>query len=139
MPQFTLPEYAALLTRTFTPRFPRDDRPRAVSDTNDKGEETLEFILPHPKDGRFSASLTVSERKGIAGTCALRFGQAEVASALDPEEAIAAIEEVVHKTALRVNDGDGVVFKSYIAPDALWKNAMHIYESDDRFVPPTGR
>lgn len=57
----------------------------------------------------------------------------------DPDGYIAAIEEVVHKTALRVNDGDGVVFKSYIAPDALWKNAMHIYESDDRFVPPTGR
>ena len=57
----------------------------------------------------------------------------------DPEGYIAAIEDVVHKTALRVNDGDGVVFKSYIAPDALWKNAMHIYESDDRFVPPTGR
>ena len=95
MPQFTLSEYAALLTRTFTPRFPRDDRPRAVSDTNDKGEETLEFILPHPEDGRFSVSLTVSGRKGFAGTCALRFGQAEVASALDPEEAIAAIEEVI--------------------------------------------
>ncbi|MBQ4111792.1 MAG: hypothetical protein IJD38_03235 [Clostridia bacterium] len=62
MPQFTLPEYAALLTRVFTPRFPRDDRPRTVSDTNDKGEETLEFILPHPEDGRFSVSLTVSGR-----------------------------------------------------------------------------
>lgn len=95
MPQFTLPEYAALLTRTFTPRFPRDNRPRAVSDTTDKGEETLEFILPHPEDGRFSVSLTVSERKGFAGTCTLRFGQAEVASALDPEVAVAAIEEVI--------------------------------------------
>ena len=88
MPQFTLPEYAALLTRTFTPRFPRDNRPRAVSDTTDKGEEILEFILPHPEDRRFSVSLTVSERKGFAGSCALRFGQAEVASALDPEEAM---------------------------------------------------
>ena len=95
MPQFTLPEYAALLTRTFTPRFPRDNRPRAVSDTTDKGEETLEFILPHPEDGRFSVSLTVSGRKGFAGTCTLRFGQAEVASALDPEVAVAAIEEVI--------------------------------------------
>ena len=95
MPQFTLPEYAALLTRTFTPRFPRDNRPRVVSDTTDKGEEILDLILPHPEDGRFSVSLTVSERKGITGTCALRFGQAEVASALEPEEAIAAMEEVI--------------------------------------------
>ena len=95
MPQFTLTEYAALLTRTFTPRFPRDNRPRAVSDVTDKGEETLEYILPHPEDGRFSVSLTVSERKGFAGTCTLRFGQAEVASALDPEVAVAAIEEVI--------------------------------------------
>lgn len=95
MSQFTLPEYAALLTRTYTPRFPRDNRPRVVSDTTDKGAEILDLTLPHPEDGRFSVSLTVSERKGFAGTCALRLGQAEVASALDPEEAMAAIEEVI--------------------------------------------
>lgn len=95
MPQFTLPEYAALLTRTFTPRFPRDDRPRAVSDVTDKGEETLEFILPHPEDGRFSVSLTAHSQRGAVAFCDLRFGQAEVASRLDPEEAISAIEEVI--------------------------------------------
>ena len=95
MPQFTLPEYAALLTRTFTPRFPRDNRPRVVSDTTDKGAEILDLTLPHPEDGRFSVSLTVSGRKGFAGTCTLRFGPAEVASALDPEVAVAAIEEVI--------------------------------------------
>ena len=66
-----------------------------MKSSTDKGEETLEFILPHPEDGRFSVSLTVSERKGFAGTCTLRFGQAEVASALDPEVAVAAIEEVI--------------------------------------------
>ena len=95
MPQFTLPEYAALLTRTFTPRFPRDDRPRAVSDTTDKGEETLEFILPHPEDGRFSVSLTAHTLRGAVAFCELRFGQAEIASRLDPEVAVAAIEEVI--------------------------------------------
>ncbi len=95
MPQFTLPEYASLLTRTFTPRFPRDNRPRAVSDTTDKGEETLEFILPHPEDGRFSVSLTAHSQKGLVSFCELRFGQAEVASRLDPEDAMAAMEEVI--------------------------------------------
>lgn len=95
MPQFTLPEYAALLTRTYTPRFPRDDRPRAVSDVTDKGEETLEFILPHPEDGRFSVSLTAHSQRGAVAFCDLRFGQAEIASRLDPEEALAAIEEIL--------------------------------------------
>ena len=95
MPQFTLTEYAALLTRTFTPRFPRDNRPRAVSDTTDKGEEILEFILPHPEDRRFSVSLTAHSRQETVTFCELRFGQAEVASRLDPEEAMAAIEEIL--------------------------------------------
>ena len=95
MPQFTLPEYAALLTRTFTPRFPRDNRPRAVNDTTDKGEEILEFILPHPEDGRFSVSLTAHSRQQTVTFCELRFGQAEMASRLDPEESLAAIEEIL--------------------------------------------
>ena len=95
MPHYTPEEYASLLTRTFTPRFPRENRPRAVTDTTDKGETVLEFILPHPEDGRFSVSLSACERKGVVGVCSLRFGQAEVASALDPEEAIAAMEEIV--------------------------------------------
>lgn len=95
MPQYTPEEYAAPLTRTYTPRFPRDSRPRVVSDTTDKGEAVLEFLLPHPEDGRFSVSLTASTRKGYVSTCALRFGQAEIASLLKPEEAISAIEEIL--------------------------------------------
>ena len=95
MPQFTLPEYAALLSRTYTPRFPRDNRPRVVSDTTDKGAEILDLTLPHPEDGRFSVSLTAHTLRGAVSFCDLRFGQAEVASRLDPEEALAAIEEIL--------------------------------------------
>lgn len=93
--QFTLEEYASLLTRTFSPQFPRDNRPRAFTDTTEKGEEVLEFILPHPSDGRFSVSLTVSTARGYVTTCVLRFGQAEVASALSPEDALSAIKEII--------------------------------------------
>ena len=95
MPQFTLPEYAALLTRTFTPRFPRDNRPRLVSDTTDKGAEILELVLPHPENRRFSVSLTAHTQRDAVAFCELRFGQAEVASRLDPEEALAAMEEIL--------------------------------------------
>ena len=95
MPQYTPDEYAALLTRTYVPRFPRDNRPRAVSDVTDKGEPILEFILPHPESGRFSVSLTAHATKGAVIYCELRFGQAEVASRLDPEEALEAIEEIL--------------------------------------------
>lgn len=92
---YTLEEYASLLNRTFTPLFPRDNRPRTVTDTNGKGEEVLEFILPHPDDGRFSVSLQVNSFHTHVSTCSLRFGQAEVASKLEPEEAISAINEVI--------------------------------------------
>ena len=95
MPSYTPEEYAALLTRTYTPRFPRDNRPRSVTDTTDKGEEILEFLLPHPGDGRFSVSLTAHTQRGSVAFCALRFGQAEIASRLDPEEAMAAMEEIL--------------------------------------------
>ncbi len=95
MSQYTLEEYAALLTRTYVPRFPRDNRPRVVNDTTDKGEEILEFILPNPENGRFSVSLTAHTQKGSVSFCALRFGQAEVASRLDPEEALSAMEEIL--------------------------------------------
>lgn len=58
----------------------------------------------------------------------------------DPEGYIKAIEDVVTKTARHINDKDATIpFKSYIATAALWKNAMWLYESDDRFIPPTGR
>ena len=93
--QFTLDEYASLLIRTFSPDFPRDNRPRTVKDTTEKGADVLEFILPHPADGRFSVSLTVSAARGYVTTCALRFGQAEVASALNPEDALPAMKEII--------------------------------------------
>ena len=95
MPHYTMEEYAALLTRTYVPRFPRDSRPRLVSDTTDKGEEVLDLILPHPANGRFSISLTAHSQRGMAAFCGLRFGQAEIASRLAPEEAMAAIEEIL--------------------------------------------
>ena len=95
MPHYTMEEYASLLTRTYIPRFPRDNRPRLVSDTTDKGEEILDLVLPHPANGRFSVSLTAHSQRGSVAFCDLRFGQAEIASRLDPEEALAAIEEVL--------------------------------------------
>ena len=95
MAQYTISEYAALLTKTYAPRFPRDSRPRAVTDVTDKGEEVLEFILPHPEEGRFSVSLLAFPYRDAVSFCSLRFGQAEVASRLDPEEAFSAIEEII--------------------------------------------
>ena len=57
----------------------------------------------------------------------------------DPEGYIAALEDVVRRTGEHVNDGAGVAFKSYISPCALWKNAMWLYKSEERFTPPSGR
>ena len=95
MPQYTIQEYATLLTRTYAPRFPRDDRPRTVTDVTDKGEEVLEFILPNPAEGRFSVSLQARTYRECVSECALFFGQAEVAGRLDPDEAIAAMDVIL--------------------------------------------
>ncbi|MBQ3507500.1 MAG: hypothetical protein IJA91_03020 [Clostridia bacterium] len=100
--QYTLDEYASLLNRTFTPFFPRDNRPRAITDTTDKGAEILEFILPHPEDKRFSVSLRVNSYNAHVSTCSLRFGQAEVASTLTPEDALSAIEEIIEDRIVAV-------------------------------------
>jgi hypothetical protein len=100
--QYTLEEYAALLNRTFTPRFPKDSRPRIVTDKTDKGAEILEFILPHPEDGCFSVSLQVNSCNSHVSTCSLRFGQAEIASSLTPEDAPAAIEEIIEDRIVAV-------------------------------------
>ena len=102
MPQYTPEEYAALLTRTYAPRFPRDNRPRAVTDTIGKGEEILEFILPHPEDGRFSVSLEVRTYKGLVSEFILFFGQVKVAKLLDPEEAMAALNEILEDRIVAV-------------------------------------
>lgn len=95
MAQYTIQEYATYLTRTFAPRFPRDNRPRCVTDVTEKGGEVLECILPHPEEGRFSVSLQAFPYRDQVAYCSLRFGQVEVAGRLDPEEAPAAIEEVI--------------------------------------------
>ena len=95
MTDYTPAEYTALLTRTFLPRVPSDNRPRAVSDVNEKGEDTLEYILPHPEEGRLSATLTAVCDKGCVTSCSLRFGLAEVAVDLEPEEALSAVEEII--------------------------------------------
>ena len=72
MPTYTLDEYAALLTRTFTPRFPRDCRPRAASDVTDKGIPVMEFLLPHPEASQRSITLSASERRGMVESTTLR-------------------------------------------------------------------
>lgn len=95
MAQYTISEYAAFLTKTYAPRFPRDNHPRTVTDVTDQGAEVLEFILPHPEEGRFSVSLQAFPYRDAVNTCSLRFGQAEISGRLDPEEALAAIEEVI--------------------------------------------
>ena len=95
MPTYTLDEYAALLTRTFTPRFPRDCRPRAASDVTDKGIPVMEFLLPHPEAPQRSISLSACERRGMVESCSLWFGEAEIAGAMDPTDAMAAIEEIL--------------------------------------------
>jgi hypothetical protein len=95
MPTYTLDEYAALLTRTFTSRFPRDCRPRAVSDVTDKGIPVMEFLLPHPEASQRSIILSACERRGFVECCSLWFGEAEIADAMDPTDAIAAIEEIL--------------------------------------------
>ena len=100
MPQYTVEEYAAHLTRTYVSRFPRDNRPRTVTDVTDKGEEVLEFLLPHPEEGRFSVSLQVRTHRGFVSDCSLFFGQAEVAGRLDPDRAVAAMDTIL---------GDGIV------------------------------
>lgn len=100
--QYTPEEYAALLNRTFTPRFPTDNRPRMITDKTDKGEEILECILPHPEDGRFSISLQVNSNNNHVSTCSLRFGQAEIAASLPPEEVPAAIEEIIEDRIVAV-------------------------------------
>ena len=95
MPTYTLDEYAALLTRTYTPRFPRDCRPRAVSDVTDKGIPVMEFLLPHPEAPQRSITLSACERRGMVESCSLWFGEAEIAGAMAPTDAMSAIEEIL--------------------------------------------
>ena len=95
MPQYTVEEYAAFLTRTYVSRFSRDNRPRTVTDVTDKGEEVLEFILPNSEEGRFSVSLQAHTYRGSVSHCSLYFGQALVAPKLDPDVAVSAMDEII--------------------------------------------
>ena len=95
MPHFTLEEYATLLTRTFTPRLPAGHRPRVIRDVTEKGVPIMEFLLPCPDAPQRSITLSAFERRGIVESCSLRFGEAEISGAMDPADAISAIEEIL--------------------------------------------
>ncbi len=95
MPSFTTDSFAAHLTRALAPHCGPGERPRAVTDTDDKGRTVLEFTLPNPHESRHSVSLTVSEHRGTVTSCALWFGPVEIAGYLIPEDALPAIEEIV--------------------------------------------
>ncbi len=90
-----LEQYATTLTRTFISRTTPETRPRTVFDVTEKGEEELEFVIPHPEEPRHAVSLTVTVGRGQALMADLRFGQAVVANGLGADEAIAAIGEVL--------------------------------------------
>ena len=123
MPHFTSDEYAALLTRTFTPLVPRDCRPRVVRDVTEKGIPVMEFLIPCPDTPQRSVTLTVCERRGVVDTCSLRFGQAEIAGALDSTDAISAMEEILsdHIIAiLRYKNRDAYDSHRKAAPPSEW-------------------
>ncbi len=130
MSRYTPEEYTTHLLRAFAPRCPREAQPRVISDTAEKGEPILEFFLPHPTEPRRSISLTVSSERGLVSIGTLWFGQVEVTGALDPDEAIPAMEEILagrliaiarYKTRdaydNRRKAGTGFVQKLYQLPD----------------------
>ncbi len=94
MSHFTMESLATHLTRTFSSRS-GGEVARAVTDTDPKGKPVLEFTLSNPHDARHSVSLTASSYKGSVSLCSLWFGQVEVTAALDPEDAVPAIEEIL--------------------------------------------
>lgn len=89
---YTPDTYTARLIQAFTTR---ENRPRVVTDTSAKGDTMLDFLLAHPSDPRRSISLEALESRGEITTCTLRFGQAEIGSRLSPDDAIAAIQEIL--------------------------------------------
>ncbi len=95
MSHFTLDSFATHLCRTFASRCAPGETARAVSDTDGKGNPILDFTLPNSHDARHSVSLTANTYKGTVSLCTLWFGQVEVTAALDPEDAVAAIEEII--------------------------------------------
>ncbi len=95
MSNFTIDGFAAHLCRTFAPLCMPGDPPRAVTDHDEKGRPILEFTLTNPHDPRHSVSMTASSYKGSVSLCSLWFGQVEITAALDPEDAVPAIQEIL--------------------------------------------
>ena len=123
MSRFTPDEYAALLTRTFTPLVPRDCRPRVVRDVTEKGIPVMEFLLPCPDAPQRSVTLSAHERRGVVETCSLRFGEAEISGAITPTDAISAIEEILsdHIVAiLRYKNRDARDSHRRASPPSEW-------------------
>jgi len=90
MTLYTLEEFATHLTRAFA-----SYRPRVVYDTTDKGENTVEFLVPNPNEPRFSISLQAKGSQKWVEACTLWFGQAEFSGRLNPDMAISAIETIL--------------------------------------------
>ncbi len=95
MMPMTAEQFARELTRTFVRACPVGNPPRVTADTDDKGDELTEFFLPHPTEPGLAVTLEICTSKGAVSTCTLRFGQAEISGALDPEDAVSAIEEIL--------------------------------------------
>ncbi len=95
MSQYNPEQYAQTLVQAISPLLPPDARPRVIRDTNEKGAPVLELVVPNPTEPRHAVSLTVSIFRGAVDRCALRFGQVEVSAALDAEDAIPAIREIL--------------------------------------------
>ena len=93
--RYTAEELTARLLRALAPRLPRECRPRIISDVNDKGLPVTELVLPHPEIPHRSITLSACERRGLVDVCSLRFGEAEITGALDPADAVAAMEEIL--------------------------------------------
>lgn len=91
MPQYTLEEFASLLTRTFA-----SYRPRVIYDTTDKGEDVMEFLIENPYEPRFSVSLQARGKRRYTDVCTLWFGQAEISGHLDPDLAPSAIDTILN-------------------------------------------
>ncbi len=95
MSNFTLESFAAHLTGAFPASRIGGGAPTATVDTDDKGRPVLEFYLPNPHDPRRSVSLTAAGYRGTVTACSLWFGQIEVTAALNPEDAVPAMEEIL--------------------------------------------
>ncbi len=97
MPQYTLEEFASILTKTFA-----SYRPRVIYDTTDKGENVMEFLIENPYEPHFSLSLQAHGKRKYVDTCTLWFGQAEITGQLDPDMAISAVDTIVNDEVVAI-------------------------------------